>query len=76
MQPFAIHAYACRSCGALRTLTASDVANARRQLERFCTTEAELVEVLASADGAIALQFEFCPTCRELESIDQVERGG
>ena len=71
-----IFTYTCRSCGAHRAVTQAELEAARRGLEQFADTEAELAELLASGDTAIAASFEFCPGCRDLEQVVDLERGG
>ena len=66
--------YTCRSCGATRQVTRIELEAARRGLEQFADDEAELAELLSVGDHAIAAEFEFCPGCRALEQIADVER--
>jgi hypothetical protein len=70
------YTYICRSCGATRGVTRIELEAARRGLEQFADDEAELAELLTVGDNALATEFEFCPACRALEQIVDVERDG
>lgn len=74
VEPVANCSYICRSCGATRAVTSTELEAARRGLEQFTDDEAQLAKLLAAGDHTIAAEFKFCPACRALEQIADVER--
>ena len=68
--------YTCRSCGTIRAVAPAEIDAARRGLEQFTDSGAELAHRLAAGDHTIAAEFEFCPACRALEQIADVELDG
>lgn len=75
-EPVTIFTYTCRSRGATREVTRIALEAARRGLDQFADDEAEFADLLASGDTAIAASFDFCPACRDLEQVVDLERGG
>ena len=73
-EPITIFTHICRSCRSTLAVSQAEIEAARRELEQFADDEAQLAELLAAGDHAIAAEFEFCPACRALEPIADVER--